>query len=114
MSRDPLGRFADDLDEVAGAIADHSSADRALSEDLAASIRGAAPVASGYLAGSVSATEDGVEVAAVYAGVIDQGWPARNIRAAGYIDSGLDGVDLAQPYVDHADDALDHLRRNYR
>lgn len=110
---DALGRFASDLDQVSNLLADHSAPDAALAQALADQVAANAPRVTGALAASISATADSVDLAAPYAGVINDGWPARNIAAAGFIDSALDSVDLAQPYLDAAAEALDSLRPIY-
>lgn len=97
-------------------LADLSAANK----DAAGTVRQAAvnraPVRTGALRSSIRAdgtpTDAVVTAGAVYAGVIEYGWPRRNITAAGYL---RDGLDTTQPatlrvYVDALGEALDHVK----
>lgn len=72
------------------------------------------PVLTGTLVDSLAVviTDDGVEVRPTgagedYAGVIDQGWPARNIAGAHFTEAGADASESA--VVDELTTAIDSL-----
>lgn len=83
-----LARLADDLADLPVQLV----ADRA-----ARAVAGFAPRRSGRLASSVSGWDAGgarveVRVESVYGGVINYGWPARNIAPAGFVERGVESA----------------------
>jgi hypothetical protein len=111
--RRALRRMSDRLDDMEGT---HASA----GEKIATVARAIVPRVSGALADSieVETTPEGSAVVAgsflvPYAGVINSGWPARNIDAQPYLDEAaeLAGGDAAAVYVDRVEDLVRTLDR---
>jgi hypothetical protein len=108
-----LRRMSDRLDDMEGT---HASA----GEKIATVARAIVPRVSGALAESieVETTADGSAVVAgsdlvPYAGVINYGWPDRNIDAQPYLDDAqaAAGDDAVQVYDDRIDDLVRSLDR---
>jgi phage gpG-like protein len=103
--RSTLNGAADKLDDLQAA---HETAGRV----LLTRARGAAPVLTGRLAGSLVLDASGGEAVVsselVYAAVIHNGWPAHNIRANPFLSTTLDeSVELiTPPYLDEIETVL--------
>jgi hypothetical protein len=115
-----LARLRADLDRVAADVADTSVPDLEAAELVAIAASQRAPRRTGYLAQSVrpgarqpSGSE--VVVAAVYGGVIEGGWPARNIRPQPYLNPAAQAAEATLPaiYENHLDQALRHMELRY-
>lgn len=104
-----LGEAADDLGDM-------SAANEAAGRVLLTRARGAAPVLTGRLAGSLvldaGATEAAVSSSLVYAAVIHNGWPEHNIRANPFLSSTLaDSVELlTEPYEHEIETVLHKVK----
>lgn len=105
MTTDPLGRCGNDIAQAGRAI-NEADLQLAVSEALAPAVSEEAPVVTGFLAGSVYVDDQGVGVAAVYAGVVHDSNPYA-VRAVERVDPG----EAAQAYVDRILD--DHLSPLY-
>lgn len=115
-----MSRFRADLDRVADEITDTTGPDAVAAGLVAAAISERAPRRTGRLAQSVrsglaSPAGGYVVVEAEYGGVIEGGWPARNITAQPYFDPGITAAEplLAAVYEEHNDQALRHMELHY-
>lgn len=110
---DPLGALARDFDDVAEHLGDVAEPRRETVALLAGEVKRQVPVRTGVLAGSVTSGADAVEVTAVYAGVIHNGWAAHGIEPNPYADRAVSAVDVEPVWVEFVEEALDELRRFY-
>lgn len=105
-------RLAATLGQAADQIADLDKPGRQAAEAVQRAAR--PPVRSGWLAASavVQDTPEGAVAGwtAVYAGVIDQGWPGHNIRARHFAQDAAQKADWTAPYATHVQDALDTVK----
>jgi hypothetical protein len=111
--RRALRRMSDRLDDMEGT---HASA----GEKIATVARAIVPRVSGALADTIAVetTPEGSAVVAgsdavPYAGVINYGWPARDIDAQPYLDEavGTAGSDAIEVYQDRVEDLVRTLDR---
>lgn len=103
MIGNPFGALQRDLRAMDRDLADLDQPRTEASELLAKETSDQAPVDTGYLAGSVVADGAGVGVGAPYAGFVRDPYEQRAV----------DTVDWLAPFIDHVDDALDHLQLIY-
>lgn len=93
-----MGLFSVNTDELSWFERDIIRSDRALDREIthgdkvaagknAAAMRRRAPKKSGYLASSIRASKGTIEIGAIYAGVINFGWPEHNIEPQEFIFS---------------------------
>jgi hypothetical protein len=86
-------RFASTLSAAADEIGDLSRATKESADRVATVARANAPVVSGNLRSSIAAEaspgEGRVSAGAIYAPVIHNGWPARNIHANPFLSDAL-------------------------
>lgn len=105
MIGNPFGALQHDMRAVDNDLSDLDQPRREASELIAKETSDQAPVATGYLAGSVVVDGAGVGVGAPYAGFVHDDNP--------YAERAVDAVDWLAPFVDHVDGALDHLQLIY-
>lgn len=104
-----IGQLADDLDDMTPA---HESAGQLLADLADPNV----PRRSGDLAGSVQTTGDPTETTvaydAIYAGVIHNGWDARNIPAQPWLaDTAAESAEaLLDVYADYVTDAVGQVQ----
>lgn len=110
---DPLAALGRDFDDVADRLEDVDKPRRETVGLLAGEVRRQVPIRTGFLAGSVVEGPDAVDVTAVYAGVIHNGWAARGIEPNPYTDRAVAAVDPEPLWVEFVEDSLDELRRFY-
>jgi hypothetical protein len=115
-----LSRFRADLARVRRDAADTRGPDVEAAGLVAAAISVRAPRRTGRLARSVRSgartpTGSQVVVTAVYGGVIEGGWPARNIRPQPYVAPAVEATEpqFLGVYEDHVNQALRNMERHY-
>lgn len=85
------------------------TADRIAARKVARRMRRRAPKGdTGHLSGSIRASKAEISIGAIYAGVINFGWPERNIAAQEFIYSSIKTSEreFMKDYLDEADRAL--------
>jgi len=109
-------RFAATLSTAADEVADLSRASKESADRVALVARGLAPVVSGNLRSSIAAEsspgEGRVSATAVYAAVIHNGWPGRNIAANPFLSDALaesDGT-IREVYTDELDRVVGKIK----
>jgi hypothetical protein len=91
-------------------------ADRAAARRTARKMRSRAPKKSGYLASTIRASKGVVGIGAIYAGVINWGWPERNIEGQEFIYSTIkeSSRDWEKDYDQHLGKALSFVAHGRR
>lgn len=102
---DTARRAADDLDDL-------EPVDQAAATIAANRARAIAPKASGYLASTIRADDGNVVATAPYAGVIEYGWPARNIKPQPYLTQAVAVTEaqLVALYAHHTDETIHDIK----
>lgn len=102
-----LGALADDLGDL-------EPANRKAADQLLAEADPRTPYEGGELAGSAGVVADAVEGAVVYAaeyaGVVHNGWEARNITAQPWLTEAANPSSLTEVYVEHVTDLVHHVQ----